>query len=179
LPIFVISSAIALVYLAEEGPTAAASVTEQALAEARAIGSIVQVVLALLQLVTIKCYQGDPAKAKGYCLELWALVRDTGSAFAAVFALLAFGVVACFGGEPGQGVRLIAATDMILRQRGVKWFTGASFEGDPTFMVYKQALETAQAQLGPAAFEAAWAEGQQMTLEQAIALATENESEDS
>jgi len=167
------------VYLAEEGPTAAASVTEQALAEARAIGSIVQVVLALLQLVTIKCYQGDPAKAKGYCLELWALVRDTGSAFAAVFALLAFGVVACFGGEPGQGVRLIAATDMILRQRGVKWFTGASFEGDPTFMVYKQALETAQAQLGPAAFEAAWAEGQQMTLEQAIALATENESEDS
>jgi len=46
-------------------------------------------------------------------------------------------------------------------------------------MVFKQALEKAQAQLGPAAFQAAWAEGQQMTLEQALALATENEGEDS
>ena len=50
-------------------------------------------------------------------------------------------------------------------------------------MVIKQALETAletaRMQLDPATFEAAWAEGQQMTMEQAIALATENESEDS
>jgi hypothetical protein len=52
-------------------------------------------------------------------------------------------------------------------------------EGEPVFMAYKQAIEKAQAQLDPAAFEAAWAVGQQMTLEQALALATENESEES
>jgi len=166
------------VYCAEGNLTAAASLTEEALAEARAIGSIVQVVLALLQLVIVSCLQNDPAKAKGYCFELGVLVRETGSPFAAVFALLAFGLTASFGGEPGKGVRLLVATDMILRQRGVKWFTSASAESDPFIMVYKQALEKAQAQLGPAAFEAAWAEGQQMTLEQAIALATENEGED-
>jgi len=166
------------VYCAEGDLTAAASLTEEALAEARAIGSIVQVVLALLQLVIVSCLQNDPAKAKGYCFELGVLVRETGSPFAAVFALLAFGLTASFGGEPGKGVRLLVATDMILRQRGVKWFTSASAESDPFIMVYKQALEKAQAQLGPAAFEAAWAEGQQMTLEQAIALATENEGED-
>jgi len=92
-----------------------------------------------------------------------------------VFALLAFGLAASFGGEPGQGVRLLAATDMILRQRGVKWFTSTSAEGDPFIIVYKQTLEKAQAQLGPAAFEAAQQEGRGLTMEQALALATENE----
>ena len=163
------------IYCAEGDLTAGASVIEEALAEARAIGSIIQVFLALLQLAIVSCLQNDPAKAKGYCLELWALVRETGSPFAAVFALLAFGLAASFGGEPGQGVRLLAATDMLLRQRGVKWFTSTSAEGDPFIIVYKQTLEKAQAQLGPAAFEAAQQEGRGLTMEQALALATENE----
>ena len=51
-----------------------------------------------------------------------------------------------------------------------------SAEGEPVSRVYKQALEKAQEQLGPEASQLAWAEGQQMTLEQAIALATENEN---
>jgi predicted ATPase/class 3 adenylate cyclase len=163
-------------YYSEGDLTAAASVIEGALAEARAIGSIVQVGFALLQLVVISCLRNDPAKAKGYCLELWALARESGATLVAGTALLAFGLAASFGGEPGQGVRLLAATDLMLRQRGSKFLTSA--EGDPLVMVYKQALEKAQAQLGPAAFGTAWAEGQKMTMEQAIALATENESED-
>jgi predicted ATPase/class 3 adenylate cyclase len=165
------------VYCAEGDLTAGARVTEEALAEARVIGSIFSVFLALLQLVIVSCLQNDPAKARGYGFELWALGRVTGSPLAAVFALLAFGLAASFGREPGQGVRLLAATDMLLRQHGVKWFTSAG--GDPLIMVYKQALDKARSQLGPPAFEAVWAEGQQMTLEQAIALATEAESEDS
>jgi hypothetical protein len=154
----------------------AVRVTEEALAEARAIGSIIYIFLALLQLVIISCLQNDPAKTKDYCLELWALARETGSPFAAVFALMAFGLAAGFGGEPGKGVRLLVSTEMLLRQRGVK-LTGG--EGGPFVMVYKQALEKAQAQLGPAAFEAALQEGRAMTMEQAIALVTENGNEDS
>lgn len=88
---------------------------------------------------------------------------------------MTFGLVACFGGEPGRGVRLLAATDMLLRQGGTNF---AGVEGSPLVKVYKQALEKAQAQLGPAAFQAGWAEGQQMTMEQALALATEDEGED-
>jgi predicted ATPase/class 3 adenylate cyclase len=164
------------VYSAEGDLTVAVRVTEEALAEARAIGSMPYVFLALLQLIMISCLQNDPTKAKGYCLELWALGKETGSPFAAVFALMAFGLAASFGEEPGKGVRLLVAAEMLLRQRGVK-LTGG--EGGPFGMVYKQALEKAQAQLGLAAFQAAWAEGQQMTMEQALALATENEGEDS
>jgi hypothetical protein len=160
-------------YHGEGNLTEAASLIEEAIAEARMIGNILSVALALGELIGISCLQNDLAKAKSYCLELWALAKETGSRFAAVFALIAFGLAASFGGEPGKGARLLAATDTLLRQRGVK-LTG--IEGSPIVKVYKQALEKAQAQLGPAAFEAAWAEGQQMTMEQALALATESES---
>jgi tetratricopeptide (TPR) repeat protein len=164
------------VYSAEGDLTVAVRVTEEALAEARAIGSMPYVFLALLQLVMISCLQNDVAKAKVYCLELWALGKDTGSPFAAVFALMAFGLAASFGEEPGKGVRLLVATEMLLRQRGMK-LTGD--EGGPFVMVYQQALEKAQAQLGPEAFEAAQQEGRALTLEQAVTLATENNNEDS
>jgi tetratricopeptide (TPR) repeat protein len=155
--------------------TAAASLMEEAVVEARAIGSTLSVGLALSELVGISCLQNDPAKAKGYCLELWALSKEMASPFASVFALIAFGLAACFGGEPGKGARLLAATDMLFRQSGMMF---TSFEGSPIVKVYKQALERAQMQLELATFEATWAEGQQMTLEQALALATESESEE-
>ncbi len=158
------------VYYAEGDLTTAARVFEEARAEARAIGDVLHVFLALLQLVITSCLQNDPAKAKGYCLELWALGRETGALMAAGFALWAFGLAASFGGEPQRGVRLLAASEEVL-------FHGVKLpEEDPTIRVLRQALENAQAQLGPAAFEAAWAEGQQMTTEQALALATEEES---
>src|SRR5262249_49380310 len=116
----------------------------------------------------------DPAKAKRYCAELWALSRESGSLMAATFALCAFGLADCFGGQPLRGVRLLAALEASARQSGLNF----NIEGEPTYMVYWQTLEKARAQLGPAAFEAAWTAGQQMTLVQAIALATEDERKD-
>ena len=160
-------------YYTEGNLMEAASLTEEALANARGIGALLSIFLALFQLVIISCLQNDPAKAKGYCLELWALGKDTGSPFATVFGLISFGLVASFGGELERGVRLLAAVERLAHQLGMN-FGGA--ESEPVFRVYKQALEKAQAQLGPAAFQVAWAEGQQMTIEQALALATDNES---
>ena len=162
-------------YYAEGDHTTAARVFEEALAEARAIGSLPYVFLALFQLVIISCLQNDLVKAKGYCFEAWALARDTGASLVMAFAPVAFGLVALFGGETGRGVRLLAAFEVLVGRHGLKMPEGS----EPTMMVLKKALAKAQAQLGPAAFEAAWAEGQQMTLEQALALATENEGEDS
>jgi tetratricopeptide (TPR) repeat protein len=161
------------IYYAGGNLTAAASLTEEALANARVIGALMSMFLALFQLAIISCLQNDPAKAKGSCLELWALGKDTGSPFAAVFALITFGLVASFSGESGRGVRLLAAVERLARQFGLNL---GSAEGEPVFKVYKQALEKTEAQLGPAAFQAAWTEGQQMTMEEALALATENES---
>jgi predicted ATPase/DNA-binding SARP family transcriptional activator len=160
-------------YYAEGDLTTAARVIEEAVAEARAIGSLFYVYLAMLHLVIIACLQNDPTKARAYCFELWALGQETGASLLAWFALLAFGLVAIFGGEPQRGVQLVAAPEGMFRQHGVKLP-----EGDPTMIIFKQAVERARAQLGPAAFEVAWAKGQSLTLEQAFAFATENASED-
>jgi predicted ATPase/class 3 adenylate cyclase len=161
-------------YYADGELTAAESLTEEALADGREIGSLLSIFLALFQLVIIACLQNDTAKAKVYCFELLALGKETGSPFAAAFALLTFGLAASFGREPGKGVRLLAITDLMLHHYGMKLS-----EGEPTMIVLRQALEKARTQLGPEAFETAWTEGQQMTTEQAIALATENNNEDS
>ena len=158
-------------YYIEGNLTTAASLTEESLANARAIGSLLTVFLALMQLVVISCLQNDPAKAKGYCLELWALGKDTGSPFAAMFALLTFGLVASIGGEPGKGVRLLAAAQILLAQIGVN-----PGEGDAVMKVVRQTLEKNRAQLGSGAFQAAWTEGHNMTLDQALTLATEDEN---
>jgi predicted ATPase/DNA-binding SARP family transcriptional activator len=152
---------------------AAESLTEEALTNGRAIGSLLSVFLALFQLVVIACLQNDAGKAKRYCLEAWALGKDTGSPFVAMFAIVIFGLAVSASGEAGRGVRMLAAAQALLAQFGFK-----PGQGEPAMMVVRQVLEKAQAQLGPEAFQVAWTEGQQMTLEQALALATENASED-
>ncbi len=160
-------------HLLEGNVTAAAPVAEEALAEARAIGSATHVMLSLLQLVSITCFQGERAQAKGYCLQILAFAQETGSPQWLMLVLFAFGVAACFSGQPRRGARLLVAAVTMLRQRGIT----ISDESERDVMVLRQALERAQ-QLDPAAFEAARAEGQQMTMEQALALATENASQD-
>lgn len=160
------------IYYAEGNLTKAASLAEEALANARVIGALLSILLALFELVIISCLQNALTKAKGYCLELWALGKDTGSPFVAFFAIVSFGLAASFGGELERGVRLLAAVEKLARQFGMNF---ASAEGEPIFRVYRQALEKAQAQLGLGAFQEAWTEGQQMTMEQALALATEDE----
>ena len=163
-------TSLAAIYFMEGNPTAAAPVVEEALAKARAIGGG-YITLSLFLLVVIKSLQGDSSSAKSYCLQLLTRARETGAVFALWNALLALGWLKSFGGEPGLGARLLAASEVEYRLGGVK----LDSYGGPIFMAYKQALEKAQMQLDPEAFEAAVAEGQRMTPEQALALVTESE----
>jgi tetratricopeptide (TPR) repeat protein len=164
---------LSAVYLAEGNFTAAVRVTEEALTDAREIGSIFNVLAALFQLVVISCLQNDSTKAKGYCFELWALARDTGVGLWAGLALTAFGLAALFGGESQRGVQLFGALEAALGQHGINFP-----EGDPTTMIIGRALEKARAQLGPEVFAAAQYEGHAMTMEQALAVAAETEGEE-
>jgi hypothetical protein len=152
----------------KDPPQAAARVTEEALAEALGMGSTFGVLTASFQLVVISCLQNDLVKAKSYRYKLWGLAQDTGVQLWAGIALIAFVLVAIFGGESQWGVRALAAFESSFGRFGFKMP-----EGDPSTMVIRQALEKARAQLGDVTFQAAWAEGQQMTMEQALALAAE------
>jgi len=159
-------------YFAEGNLTAAARVGEERLAEARAIGNVLNVMLSLFKLIGTSCLQGDLVKAKDYCFQALASARETGTPQWHLLITTSFGLVASFSGQPERAVRLTAAGVTLLTQMGLKVNLGA--EIDPGFKALQQAQEKAKSQLGPEAFQAAWAEGQQMTIEQALALATED-----
>jgi predicted ATPase len=168
---------LAPLYWLEGNLTTAASVAEEALAEARAIGSVTQVFLSLGMLIFTSSFQGDLAQARGHCFEALVYARETGASHWLFIGLLGFGVVACFGGQAERGIRLFAAGTTPLRERGLD-LSNLPGWGGPSFTIIEQTLEKAREQLGPAAFATAWAEGQQLTIEQAVALATEIESVD-
>ena len=164
-------------YLLEGNLTTAAALVEEALAAAREIRDLVHIEISLLYLTIVTCSQGDTMKAKGYCFEALAFAQEKGSSQWVLLAVWGFAIVAIFSGQSERGARLFAAVDSMTRQHGISLIEGG--ERGPGVSVLRQGLEKARAQLGPVAFQAAWAEGQQMTPEQALALATENENEDS
>jgi len=162
-------------YLVEGNLAEAEAVAKEALLEVQATGGGVYMLLTLYGLVVITCLQGDSTKARGYCLQLATLARESGNPLMTLFAGTSFGFMLSISGQPKRAVRLLAAFESQARQRGMQ----LNKMGGPMQMAHNRFLEIARAQLDPATFEAALAEGQQMTLEQALALATESESEDS
>jgi class 3 adenylate cyclase len=110
---------LAPLYWQEGNLTAAASVAEEALVEASAIGSVTQIFLSIGMLMFTSCLQGDLATARGYCLQALAYSRETGASQWAFLGTLGLGVVACFDGQSERGVRLLAAVETYLLQRGL------------------------------------------------------------
>jgi predicted ATPase/class 3 adenylate cyclase/DNA-binding XRE family transcriptional regulator len=154
----------------------AASLSAEALALGRAIGSRPHIFLALSQSVVVACLQENPAKAKEFCAEILVFRDVEGSHFWASFVVSSFGLVACVGGEPSKGVPMLAVAFRLIEQAG--GMDQLSSESDPMGKLFRQALEKAKTQLGPAAFQAAWAHGQRLNVEQALALATSDADAD-
>jgi predicted ATPase len=167
---------LAPLYWLEGNLTTAASVAEEALVEARAIGSATQIFLSMGMLVFTACLQGDLTTARGYCVQVLAYSRETGASQWALLGILGLGVVACFDGQSERGVRLIAAIETHFSQRGLDLSSLAGI--GPSLMIFGQAQEKARAQLGQSGFDLAWAEGQQLTPEQAVAIALEDDRAD-
>jgi len=162
-------SELAFSYFLKGDLAAAAVVAEESWMEARAIGSVTYIFLSLFRLTVITCLQGDLAKGKGYCAEMLTVAREKGLDFGNALVLIPFAYVAIFSGQPQRGARLLGAVEGSFGQRGFKLASSDLFR-----RVHKQALEMARAQLAPATFETALQEGRALTLEQALALATED-----
>jgi predicted ATPase/class 3 adenylate cyclase len=166
---------LAVDHLLEGNIAAAEPAAAEALEAARAIGSVQHVFLSLIVLVSIACEQGDLIKARDYGRQVLASARALGSPMWLMLVLFSFGLIASFGDQHLRGVRLLAAAETLLRNRGIDIRT----EGMRDVMVMKEgvddALTRARAQFDAAAVEAAWAEGRQLTVEQALALVTEGD----
>jgi predicted ATPase/class 3 adenylate cyclase len=149
--------------------SAAAPMAAEALVEGRAIGSVTSVFLSLMAMAVITCLQGDATGAKGYCLEILDFGREIGSPTVQILGLFASGFVACFGKHPERGVRMLAAVQALAGERGmIRGLIG------PMLMLYQQALQKAREKLDPATVDAALQEGQALTMDQALELATEH-----
>jgi len=104
---------------------------------------------------------GDPVHATARYAESLALFRDLGDKGGMAWCLAGLGSVAALGGQLERAARLWGAAEAQREAIGARPAPAAR-------LTYERALATARAQLGEAAFSAAWAAGQAMPLEQAM-----------
>jgi predicted ATPase/class 3 adenylate cyclase len=100
----------------------------------------------------------DPACASSYFLEALEVAERLGSEFRVIRIVAALGACLVAGGEMEKGTQLLAAGTA----------AGAWFE-PPTDQIQDAVVHGAKLALGEEVFAAAWAEGEAMPLERAIA----------
>ena len=162
---------LAAIYFFQGDYHPAEPLAEEALAAARALGSKLDMFFGLFAMGLLNVVQGHQAEAKPYLLELLALTRETGSVVPVIYTLVGFGARAVVSGQPKQAAQLFGALESLLSAVGLN----ITVDSGPTSAVYKTFLQSARAQLDEATFDAAFAEGRALTLEQALALATEDD----
>lgn len=140
----------------------AAALHEEALALSRSLGWVSATGLALQGLGEVRYYQGDYARATALLRESLVYYRDTSYETYAAENLEILARVACAEGEMTRAARLLGAA-AAMRDR-----VGAARETNKQ-PVYDSAVAQTRAALGDVTFSAAWAEGQAMDFEQALA----------
>jgi predicted ATPase/DNA-binding SARP family transcriptional activator len=142
----------------------AAALYDKCLAEFRALGDTFLIALVLLNAGYVHLNQGDPARADGYFLESLTLWRELGlPPWAIVGCLVGLGGVAAARQQPERAAHLFGAA---IQDNTLSSVMEPADQADT-----ECCIAAARAQLDEAIFAAAWAEGQVMTSEQAIAYA--------
>jgi non-specific serine/threonine protein kinase len=146
---------------------AAHTLFAEALAAAREMGHGIAVQNALTSLGDLALAQGDPVAARGRYAEALLVARDRGDRGPMLWELRALGSCCVLTGQMARATRLYGA-EAAAR-------AGAPLQGplSPRAEQYAEGMAAARAALGDAAFAAAWAAGEAMTLEAAVAEALE------
>jgi tetratricopeptide (TPR) repeat protein len=148
----------------------ARALSEEALTVLRILGTPNGIADGLLEVGKMAHLQGEYATAQTYYAESLSLLQDLGVPRYTLIALLGLGaVLVAQAGD--QLVLLTRATQVLGAATALLEQISASLTAEEQPPHVEQALAMARAELGEAAFVAAWAAGQRLTLEQAIALA--------
>jgi hypothetical protein len=113
---------------------------------------------------------GQIAESARWLGQGLALCRTVGAQNGIAWCMAGLGSVAALDEEPERAARLWGAAERLRLAIGCR-------PAPATRTTYERAMAAARAQLGEQAFAAAWAEGQKMTLEQAIAEALDDAPE--
>jgi tetratricopeptide (TPR) repeat protein len=139
---------------------------EQSLAIRREVGYKGGVARSLRDLGAVVTAQGDFETARSHLEESLALRRELGEQNGLIECLEGLAAVHLAQGRPARAARLLGATQAVRETLGIP---RARLEvGD-----YERSVGAVRALLGEAPFAVAWAEGQALTLNQAIAAALE------
>src|SRR5579859_524827 len=108
--------------------------------------------------------QDDTADAGAHIYRALTLFRDEGDRSGISFCLAGLAGVAALDEAPQRAARLWGAAEALRQSIGAR-------QAPATRVTRERLMATAREQLGQEAFAAAWAEGQKMTMDEAIALA--------
>jgi tetratricopeptide (TPR) repeat protein len=140
---------------------------EEALALCRELGSKNGTAWALYYLGDVALYQGEIMHALALYNKSLKLFQELRYKFGIPPCLLGFAGVASASGQAERGAQLYGASEALREAMG--------HDIPPHGRIsYDRIVATIRTQLDEAAFAAAWAAGQAMTSEQAIAYAFEN-----
>ncbi|MCL5998537.1 MAG: tetratricopeptide repeat protein [Chloroflexi bacterium] len=147
----------------------------EALALFREMGDRWQPPFLLRMLGYAALHDGDPLQATALCKESLTLNQELRDERGVIAALVAIGCVSIARAGPAglrRAVTLFGAAKALLAAREMQLLS-------PDAASYTRNLALLREQLDPAWYATAWAEGQAMTYEQAIACALEDFAEDS
>jgi hypothetical protein len=108
--------------------------------------------------------QGDLGDAATWLMQALNVNRKIGDRAGIAWVMAGLGSVAALNEEPERAARLWGAAEALRVAFGARPAPAAR-------ATYERAVASARAQLGVDVFAAAWAEGQALTLEQAISKA--------
>jgi len=147
--------------------TRARALCEESLALSRRHGITWSIASALVNLGRVARARGDTGQALALYQESLGLTRTEGDRQWLAATLEGVAAVAATGGQPGRAARLLGAAAAARAAAGTPLWLPDRADHDRT-------MAAARAALGDDAFAAAWAEGQALSPEQAVAEAYGN-----
>ena len=147
----------------------AAAMMEEGLKLARKLGDGLSISNALYSLAQVAQARGDHDSAAHRFEEGVTLSEEIGDRSNLGYFLEGLAVVAGVQGEAERSARLFGAAEGLLQAVEAPVYDYY----EPNRYLYKRTVAAARSQLGESAFEEAWAEGQEMTFEQAVAYVLE------
>src|SRR3712207_982321 len=136
---------------------------------ARSLGDRLSTYIALYNLAQVVLSRGDYHGAVNLFEEGVALSGEVGDRANLVYCLEGLAVVAGVRGEAMRSARLVGAAEGLHDAVGVPVY----IYHEPNRSLYKHTVAQVRSQMGEEAFEAARAEGQEMTFEEAVGYALE------
>ncbi len=147
---------------------AASARFEESLRRWREMGNRADIALSLRNLGIARLFQSDSESAAALLLESLSLLRESTNTFAIALTLVGLSDVWRAQGQGVQAARLLRAAETA--NAPIRSWASSAIADQAE---YDRLVAAGHAHMTEAVFVAAWAEGQAMTLEQAVAYALE------